>query len=521
MNIRIRTRLLLMCALIVTLTVIISVYSLYEIRQINQSYQDLFKTRSEISNRSRIMVSNFEYSALYLRSYLLCNLPDYLKKYQDSLRLTENDVNELTALVTDEEGTKMVQNMAHDLEGYKAYSREVIQIMQNSTKPQAVIDYTVNKKGTINSIIQSGNTLAEYQQNLMQAEIQKNTEKVSAIIRLVTIAVVLAVLLSIVASLFLSAMISRPLVILEKRSGRIAEGDLSGDNIPITSRDEVGALAGSFNHMRSSLKGLVNEISSIARELSSAVQSLAATASLTAIKTDAAAGTASQMSLAVEQVAESAQMVANASRDASEMAEQGNKGIDRITTQMDKLGKVTDEVSSVIGGLNHATGEITRIVDMIKNIADQTNLLALNAAIEAARAGEAGKGFAVVSDEIRVLAEQSSTSAKEIYRLISEVQNESTKAVSVIGKSKQEFLTGRDVVNDVGVYFRNIIVKVHELGDQIQGVAAAAQEMSASVQNVSEITKDQSSSIQELSALSEELAGMAETMEGMTGRFKH
>lgn len=521
MSYRIRTKILLLCSLILLFTIISGAFTLYRVQEINSSYKNIIETKAEIAGLSRLMVTDFEYSALYLRSFLLCNLPDYQNKYENSLSKTKNDIDSLSRLVTDSESVKMVDSMKKDIEGYSLYAREVIAIKQNNPGIQEVIDYTLNKKGTINSIIQSGNALAEYQTQLMKEETAVNSQKVNTTIRVSILAISGAVIISIIISFFLSGVISRPLVILENKSKQIAGGDLTGDDLKVTSGDEVGALSQSFNYMRSSLKELVGDISSLSRELSAAVQSMASTASLSAVKAEASSGTASQMALAVDQVAGNAQKVAAASRETSEMAEQGNRGIDSITSQMDSLGRITEEVSGVIGGLDSSTGEINRIVDIITSIADQTNLLALNAAIEAARAGDAGRGFAVVADEIRKLAEQSSTSAKEIYRLINEVQSESGKAVSVMGRSRQEFLTGLGIVNEVGTYFRNIIEKVHELGDQIQGVAAAAQQISASVQNVTEFAHDQTTSVQELSALSQELSGMAETMEEITNRFKH
>jgi methyl-accepting chemotaxis protein len=81
--------------------------------------------------------------------------------------------------------------------------------------------------------------------------------------------------------------------------------------------------------------------------------------------------------------------------------------------------------------MQHGAQKVAEIVRAIGDTANQTNLLAFNAAIEAARAGQHGVGFSVVASEVRKLAENSSTAAKEIAVLIEE-------SIAQVGESLEE-----------------------------------------------------------------------------------
>ncbi|VVC83436.1 methyl-accepting chemotaxis protein [Sideroxydans sp. CL21] len=112
--------------------------------------------------------------------------------------------------------------------------------------------------------------------------------------------------------------------------------------------------------------------------------------------------------------------------------------VERISSNLQKMSEKTAETAVSVDHLNERTSQIGSIVKLIKEIAEQTNLLALNAAIEAARAGEQGRGFAVVADEVRKLAERTSTATSEIGKLVSAIQKETADVKALVEVSPQQ-----------------------------------------------------------------------------------
>ena len=192
-------------------------------------------------------------------------------------------------------------------------------------------------------------------------------------------------------------------------------------------------------------------------------------------------------------------------------------------------------------GLGERSAEIGTITEVINGIARQTNLLALNAAIEAARAGEHGRGFAVVADEVRKLAEESSTSAQKITDLVQLIQQDTSQAVAAVKENSAETENGMEVVTKAGTAFEQILNAVNKVAGEIQEVSAGAEQMAASsdevvkymdqissiamgssegAHNVSAATEEQLASMEEIAASSSSLSQMSEQLQEQVNKFK-
>lgn len=120
-------------------------------------------------------------------------------------------------------------------------------------------------------------------------------------------------------------------------------------------------------------------------------------------------------------------------------AEQGVRVVQSFTVEMDRIDEESQKAIVAMQRLSRQTVEVTKIIEVIKDLVSDTELLAFNAAIIAAKAGAEGRGFSVVAEEIRDLADRTTTSAEEIEAIIKSIRQD-TEQVNTSVESTGHFI---------------------------------------------------------------------------------
>ncbi len=360
---------------------------------------------------------------------------------------------------------------------------------------------------------------------------------------------------------FYSGTLVNPITRLSAATSVLASGQLD-QQVEISTKDELEVLANNFNAMVRSLRQLVGDMEGAARELVAASETLAFNAQEAGYVTEQVSATIQEVATGAARLAEEAthgshlveEMAASAqrmldqatqagatSRQVKEMARQALLVVDEQNRAVEQTVNAVDNAEATIRQLNLYSEEIGRIVEIIGGISGQTDLLALNAAVEAARAGEHGLGFAVVAEQVRVLAEQTDNSTKEIAELIRRVKHGTEQAVQEMQASRQAAAHARSAVQQTADSFHSITEAIEQTDNQVAGitsglqalmehaqsvvqvihnVSAVSTQSAASAEQVTAASQEQTSQIMQISKAANDLSRLADQLRTAIGAFK-
>ena len=384
-------------------------------------------------------------------------------------------------------------------------------------------------------------------------------------LRMTVLISVLIEALCIALAIFFSNKLATPIVHVTNRLATLAQGDFRHNaalETKISSTDEIGRMSQALDTLQHNVRQMMKQAIEAAEKITTAVAQLNESA-------DQSATVSSQVAFSMSKVADSCnEQFAEMDRTKAQIgtleqhmsafagnlsqtvdavdgtnraAAQGATRVNEAVLQMQRIAESVSHSAEVITVLGEESDKIGTIVDAIAAIAEQTNLLALNAAIEAARAGENGRGFAVVAEEVRKLAEQSSTSADEITALITSIQEKAQNAVEVMQEGASQAQGGTEAVDAAGRTFKEIASmvehvasessamgsRVHELEQSTHSIRDSAESMNkmsrsvaAESQTVSAATQEQTAAVQQIAGASRSLNEMSQAMHAAISKFK-
>lgn len=557
-NLKMSFKFLSAFGIVLLLTLILGVTSLYNINQLSNVSQTYATVSIPAINSMWTLKQN---ALLHQRSSLqsiLTESPTELttneKAISDARTSIESSIAELRSLMpsysaeldTIEAHLKSVNTSSNDILFESAQ-------LSDRSKQRAYDVYLEKYAPAFELFSESITDLQTTLDGLVQdqyASVQRS--RITATIVIVA-SILIAMVIIVVITIILTKTILSPVNQIKDAMDAIASGDLDHVNIEYDSKDEFGQMADSVRNSLSYLSFLIQDIqyvmdgfsrgdfTIVSQDRSKYVGSYAGI--LTAMRRMKAIMDEylSQVSIAADQVASGADQVSTGAQALAQGATEQASAVEELAATITNLSNHAQEnqktaqlakersdlaseqvrisnermmkMKQAMTNIMSSQEDISKIIATIENIAFQTNILALNAAVEAARAGTAGKGFAVVADEVRNLASKSDQAAKQTKKLI----EDSITAVEHGGKLVEDV---DDNMKKTVEYAGNAIAAMNQLSEAAYAEAESISQLSIGIDQISAVVQTNSATSEESAAASEELSSQAVVLKQLMQHFK-
>lgn len=536
-DVNIGVRLIVGFGVVLCIMVVIAASGFYGMREMNRSM-----TQIHMENDAKVRYANTASENLGNITWAMRLVPyvsgterlqAILKQISDSRTAYKAAMDELEKLETNPDGKAIIATIKATLGEAVQTNNQVMQLSREG-RPEEALSLQNSKADPLTLKIKEGfESLLQFEESLSKKKFDAAQSAYASDMMIMIALLVAALLVSSVNAIALTKGITSPLNEAMSFARCVAEGDLTA-RCNYNTKDEFGRMVASLNSMAEKLGTLVTRITDVSGTVSAASTQLRSTAVQIATGTEQVANQTVTVAVASEQMSATSGDIAQncflASETCNRVGTTANESAAIVNKSILSMKRIADRVKNTaesIDSLGMRSNQIGEIVGTIEDIADQTNLLALNAAIEAARAGEQGRGFAVVADEVRALAERTTTATREISGMIKSIQNETKAAVAAMEEGVAEVEHGQQASEKSGEALEDILKQINEITMQVSQIATAAeeqtattQEITSNIQQVTEVVQGTARGAEETSSAAHDLARQSTTMQSLINQFK-
>jgi methyl-accepting chemotaxis protein len=567
-NIRIRTKLALLIAMMILGIVAVGVIGYHYNAKSNTALENIYSKNTlaivKLSDARTQSRANFANILNLIVTEDEEGKQDILADFEERKGKITDDYTEYAKTERSDDELKLYMLIQGNQRNWNDISDKIVNLITSGQKDEAVDLFKKTGEPTFEELQTSIRNLVDYNTNLAETKYQENKKDGDKASLLLVAAILSVSVIAVILGVIITMAITRSIYSIVKIIDRTAKLDLHHDEtnqVFYNYKDETGAIARSVGELREALRSIAGNITAVSTNLAASSEEMAAS-------TEESTKTISQVVNSVNEIAvgnnAQAQSIAKTSETVLSMVADINKVNDATITNsanakqsmvdieegqrainltMDKVienRKVSHDVEESISELSNQMDRVVGIIDVIGSISEQTNLLALNASIEAARAGEAGRGFAVVAAEISKLSKSTAEAVKEITDIITAAvsrNNDTAENTALARKitveqeqailvTKEVFTKIRESVDTIAEQTIEISAKVAqidasavEISNQTQDMSAVAQEAAAGSEEISATNEEQLAAIEMIASAANDLSVMATELNNEISKF--
>ncbi|GAA4835237.1 hypothetical protein GCM10023310_10850 [Paenibacillus vulneris] len=533
--------------------VLFLIAALYNLRQMDQMKVHLSQQNDKVELKLmalelKEMVQELNIIASGLE---ISKKAEYIPKYNEKRQVFDGMIKRIGDTATTAEQAKWRSKLISLTVEYTNTFDVAAKLVQENKLPAADLDknmeylYNESQRLMADIFVNVDQFYVAYSQDAAQAIAETQTLLNRTVIAMWVASVLVVVSGVAIAALLIGSFV-KPIRKLQQAVQAMARGDLRA-KINSSSKDELGELSRSFDHMVDQIRDMLSHMQSIALSLSEhsssfhgfssstaaanadiirAIQEISTGADQQAGQTEHSTNLIAEVEHEIEKIAENSRTIQQKSREAAFNTHLGSTSMETLRAATQSSEEVLNKVYAAMESLSGSTVQIHQIINTITDISHQTNVLALNAAIEAARAGAQGRGFSVIAEEVRQLSQQTNESSKSIAVIIRALLEQTKELEANLNVARQSFdqqnnkmtesidafqqiRTSMDILSEHIDHMQEQIGTAKEMNgklvESVQFVAAIAQETAAGVEEVSSTSVQQDTAIQLIASQADDI----------------
>jgi methyl-accepting chemotaxis protein len=531
MKLKLAAKLGLGFGLILLLTVITAFLAYRKTEEVRAELASAFEVRLPQVELAKIVESDLHFLASKTRQNLLAGgendrRREARKAWNSGWETLDKDMSDLAALAprfTLQENRDRVASIGERLPRLREIQAASMALAENGERDAIVKagnQYMDAGTPFDNAIVKTLNALSDSANALLKNDEQTMRAANRSLYMTLLVSTVLSLVVGIAVAIFLSRKMSSTTNEILNQASAIADGDLAGEELKVTSQDELGDLTVAVNRMQGSLRKVILSISENSTNVANASEEFSAVSQQITTNSEETSAQANAVSSSTEQVTRNLTTVATATEEMSASISEIAKNATESARVASSAMKTASETNTIVMKLGESSREIGQVIKVITSIAQKTDLLALNATVEAARAGEVGAGFAVVANEVKELAKQTSNATEDISRKIEAIQTDAKAAVGAIGSISGIIAQVNEIAGTIAAAVEEQSATSREMSRNLMEAAKGAEEVAQNIQGVAQAAQNTSHGASDSLKAAKQLAESSTKLRSLVDQFK-